>query len=129
MRRIAVALLFTSACGPVVSGDDGTSAADTTSSAMTSTGPSPTTTTEPPDPSTLSTSGNPTTAPPDPSDPSDTTMVIDPSAVDPTCNFGCLPDFGGGEQCDLWAQDCARGSKCMPWAFDGGVHWNGTRCS
>jgi hypothetical protein len=56
-------------------------------------------------------------------------MVIDPSAVDPTCGFGCLPDFGGGEQCDVWSQDCGRGSKCMPWAFDGGVHWNGTRCS
>lgn len=32
-------------------------------------------------------------------------------------------------ECDLFAQDCPRGDKCMPWAIDGGNAWNGTRCS
>ncbi|MCA9704238.1 MAG: hypothetical protein KDK70_00115 [Myxococcales bacterium] len=31
--------------------------------------------------------------------------------------------------CDLFAQDCRKGSKCMPWAIDGGSVWNHTRCS
>ena len=40
----------------------------------------------------------------------------------------------GGDQphpfeCDLFAQDCPRGDKCMPWANDGGNAWNATRCS
>jgi len=40
--------------------------------------------------------------------------------------------FGDGFltfECDIWTQDCARGEKCMPWANDGGMSWNGTRCS
>ena len=41
------------------------------------------------------------------------------------------PDFGDGliEDCDVFAQDCPAGLKCMPWANDGGSSWNGTRCS
>jgi hypothetical protein len=38
-------------------------------------------------------------------------------------------DFGGDGDCSLWAQDCPRGEKCMPWANDGGTSWNATRCS
>jgi hypothetical protein len=32
-------------------------------------------------------------------------------------------------QCEIFAQDCAAGSKCMPWAHDGGNAWSSTRCS
>jgi hypothetical protein len=40
------------------------------------------------------------------------------------------PDGGGVNiECDVWAQDCPRGEKCMPWANDGGSSWNATRCS
>ncbi|MEM7151657.1 MAG: hypothetical protein AAF799_02400 [Myxococcota bacterium] len=52
------------------------------------------------------------------------------------CNVGdehhwyCQPDSGSVSfVCDLFAQDCARGDKCLPWANDGGSVWNGTRCS
>lgn len=37
------------------------------------------------------------------------------------------PPPGDGE-CDVWAQDCAEGEKCVPWADDGGDIWNATRC-
>lgn len=40
------------------------------------------------------------------------------------------PDGGGVSfECDLFAQDCPEGEKCMPWANDGGGAWNATRCS
>ena len=39
------------------------------------------------------------------------------------------PDGGGVSfECDIFAQDCPEGEKCMPWANDGGA-WNSTRCS
>ena len=44
---------------------------------------------------------------------------------------GSFIDTGGGvgDECSLWDQDCTEGEKCMPWASDGGVAWNATRCS
>jgi hypothetical protein len=36
---------------------------------------------------------------------------------------------GSSEECDLWAQDCPPGEKCMPWANDGGNAWNAAKCS
>jgi hypothetical protein len=40
------------------------------------------------------------------------------------------PDGGGNTfECDVFAQDCPEGEKCMPWANDGGSAWNATRCS
>lgn len=39
------------------------------------------------------------------------------------------PDTGDGVECDIWAQDCPDGSKCMPWANDGGNSWNATKCT
>ncbi|MCX4247247.1 ribulose phosphate epimerase [Paraliomyxa miuraensis] len=32
-------------------------------------------------------------------------------------------------ECDIFAQDCLPGEKCMPWANDGSNSWNATRCS
>lgn len=42
-----------------------------------------------------------------------------------------VPTDNGGIvfECDLWAQDCPEGQKCMPWANDGGNSWNATKCS
>jgi hypothetical protein len=41
-----------------------------------------------------------------------------------------MPDVnGGGGWCDIWAQDCPPGDKCMPWAYDGGDVWNALKCS
>jgi len=40
------------------------------------------------------------------------------------------PDGGGiSFECDMFAQDCPEGEKCMPWANDGSNAWNATRCS
>ena len=40
------------------------------------------------------------------------------------------PDGGAVSfECDLFAQDCPAGEKCMPWANDGGPDLNATRCS
>lgn len=44
-------------------------------------------------------------------------------------SFILKPDSGIGFDCDVFAQDCAEGEKCMPWANDGGGAWNATRCS
>jgi hypothetical protein len=39
------------------------------------------------------------------------------------------PDGGGtANECDLWAQDCPSGEKCMPWSNDGSGSWNATKC-
>ncbi len=41
----------------------------------------------------------------------------------------CSPDGGGVVvECDVIAQDCPDGDKCMPWANDGGSVWNAARC-
>lgn len=37
--------------------------------------------------------------------------------------------FQGQGECDPFAQDCAEGERCVPWADDGGTSWNATRCS
>lgn len=40
------------------------------------------------------------------------------------------PDGGGvALACDLWAQDCPAGEKCMPWASDDSASWDATRCT
>ncbi|MFO0634951.1 MAG: ribulose phosphate epimerase [Nannocystaceae bacterium] len=46
---------------------------------------------------------------------------------DDGCHFICTPDTPPGE-CDVWAQDCQEGQKCMPWANDGGSSWNSLKC-
>jgi len=52
------------------------------------------------------------------------------TAGDEMVGFIQDPDGGGVNiECDVWAQDCAEGEKCMPWANDGGSSWNATRCS
>ena len=47
------------------------------------------------------------------------------------CSFISCKDGGGPNtnECDVWAQDCPDGEKCMPWANDGGGSWNALKCS
>jgi len=39
-----------------------------------------------------------------------------------------LPDTNLFDPCDIWAQRCDPGFKCVPWSNDGGPVWNATRC-
>ncbi len=41
------------------------------------------------------------------------------------------PDLGSGGEaaCDIWAQDCPAGQKCMPYANDGSTTWNDNKCT
>jgi len=54
----------------------------------------------------------------------------DSGSSGPGVVFLLEPDGGGVSfECDIFAQDCPEGEKCMPWANDGGGAWNATRCS
>lgn len=45
------------------------------------------------------------------------------------CGFTCPnPPGGGAGPCQIGGSDCPEGNKCMPWANDGGVLWNATKC-
>ncbi|HET6585475.1 MAG TPA: hypothetical protein VFG69_18580 [Nannocystaceae bacterium] len=114
------------ACGPSVvpdADDESTSGNDT--HATVEDGPG-----VPPNPTSPGTGPSPTSATtvdPDPSTDStaSTTSADDDVIDDEGCAFygGCPFDVSGLQiECDLWAQDCAEGEKCMPWANDGGVH-------
>lgn len=43
-------------------------------------------------------------------------------------DFIAEPDMGPTIECDVWEQDCPNEEKCVPWANDGGITWNATRC-
>jgi hypothetical protein len=43
--------------------------------------------------------------------------------------FVVFADLPADWACDPFAQNCALGEKCMPWASDGGDTWNATRCT
>lgn len=114
------------ACGPSVAVSDeagSTTTADPdTTATLTSATTSPGTTT----PGTsVGTTPEPTTFDPDTS-----SDESDDCGDDSCCGFiGCQPDVGAFFDCDVWAQDCPRGQKCMPWGNDGGNAWNASRCS
>ena len=117
--------LGAAACGPAVDPpqtDGSSSAADTSTST-------------PPPISTTSMTGVTTV---EPTTDGTAMTTIEPSTTstddgeDDPCAFyaGCPPDMETGPiECDLFAQDCPKGEKCMPWANDGGPLWNATRCS
>ncbi len=119
-------------CGPQVMLDDASTSEvgdDATTTGVSTSGPG-----DPPSPSTTLPPG--TTSPPPP--PSTTADPSDPTGFDDGCTDPCGCDFIGTGlcdwfpppfECDVWTQDCPRGEKCMPWANDGGPHWNATRCS
>jgi hypothetical protein len=141
--RIALALALALGCGPQVAIDDagesGTAgsgsaghgatsaasgtAASTTVNASTS-GPGPGSVTgDPTAPTSVSTSTGDGTG-------FEELNFIDDGFDDAGCGFD--PREGRYDctfECDVLAQDCPLGEKCMPWANDGGAHWNATRCS
>ena len=119
-RPFIVALLLAGGCTrtPLVqtdgdAGEGGGTAGEATSD----------TTGEPPPP------GRPD-LPPEPSDDA-TTSGPEPDTDDAEDGiFLPEPDVSGLRfECDLFAEDCPDGEKCMPWANDGGNVWNATRCS
>jgi hypothetical protein len=114
-------------CGPSVVLDEG-DAGTTGNAASTSTGAS-----RPPDPATGS--AIPPAGSEDEEDGTDSTGAIGASTStgepgdDEGCGFLCDVDAGTTGECDVFAQNCPPGEKCMPWSNDGGVPWNATRCS
>lgn len=110
-------------CGPLVP-VEGTETGDSEDDGTTSSPPPPSTTTSSPPPGT-------TTSPPPP--PSSTTSPGDESTSGEPMTSLVFLDGGNdaftGDECDLFAQDCPVGEKCMPWANNGGDSWNALRCS
>lgn len=62
---------------------------------------------------------------------SDASGVVDTSSDGGPIGTGFLmePDVGSIHECDIWAQDCVAGHKCMPYSNDGSASWNDVRCS
>ena len=128
-RSLGVASLL-AGCGPSIAIDDGEA---------TTSGPVAMTTTGPSIPPATSGDDDVPTVPPDPFDDDGgvtTGPVLDGTTddgivdEDGSCLFLCPPDGGPLDfECDVLAQDCPVGEKCMPWANDGGPAWNATRCS
>ena len=59
-----------------------------------------------------------------------TTSPVDDTAGSTTGTLFIVADLGGGGgTCDVFAQDCPEGEKCMPYADDGGGSWNSTMCT
>ena len=111
------------ACGPaVIDGNEDESGGSTSTSPPATT--SVQTTAIPPMPPPGTTS---TTSPP----PETTTSTSGSSEATDITSFIENPDGGAlyGLECTVWAQDCAEGDKCVPWANDGGMVWNARRCS
>lgn len=120
-------------CGPSILLSDDTDAAGETGVGIDGSA-SGTGTPEPPppmpttiDPASTSDDGGTFGADDATSDAEDTTDFILPTDWGQSC--APLPGTSFLSCCDVFAQDCPRGEKCMPWANDGGSSWNGTRCS
>lgn len=129
-RLAAIVLICSGACGPSVDltdadGGSTTLSPNSSGSSGTGTASGPQTSGGPVPPS--STGGDSTTS-------SSTAMVEsdgeDEAVTAEGCGFPVRCDGGFvAFECDLFAQDCPRDQKCMPYAFDRGVAWNATRCS
>jgi hypothetical protein len=135
MRRFGILVLLAAACGPqvIVPEDDGTTGG----------APPPGTSSDagvPGNPATSATTVPATTGSDDAITEGDATFGgVDESTDDGThfiftpdggiCGQGLPPGTLAHCECDFWAQDCPAGEKCMPWANDGGLHWNASRCS
>lgn len=118
LRAPAAAILVAVcvACGPPAEPSDGDQA--------TSSGPEPSTTDVattlplPPDPGATATSSPTTTV-------ASSDDGVDSSGVD----FLLKPDATHpSTECDIEAQDCPRGFKCMPYSSQGGSWWDSTAC-
>lgn len=132
MTRVALGLsvLLATACNPGVivldagndgghAGGDETTSGDTSGNSGVGNSSSDGTTTEADDGSTFGDD-----------DSDDGAAFISGSDLGPVCS----PAPGAGYRahcpgCDVLHQDCPRGDKCVPFANDGGIHWNATRCA
>jgi hypothetical protein len=116
MKRFVIAML----CG---CGSDNAPTSGSETDPGTTTGTLGSTSVTSDDPSSSSTS-TVTTDPPDTTSASTSTDAItsDTTAAIPDVIVEC-------DQCDLFAQDCGDGQRCVPWSCDGTPQWNGTRCS
>ncbi len=127
IRSLCILVLGALACGPVVappgvSGEDGNG--DDTGSTATG-GPSSTTDEVPPNPTTVGSTVT-TQGPGEDTQGETASSNAFVSFIDDGTDTVC---FTHCSDCDVWAQDCPEGEKCMPWANDGGNAWNATRCS
>lgn len=113
-------------CGPIVGSDDAGSTGAATESI-----PGTATTLDPPTPTTDPTTDPGTASAATTIDPDPSNTGID-SSGDGTDDGPIFPSPDGGSlirDCDIWAQDCPEGDRCVPWANDGGDRWNATRCA
>ncbi|MCX4240423.1 hypothetical protein [Paraliomyxa miuraensis] len=118
LASVTLALgLCVAACGPSAETDT-TNASSTGDTGLTTTSTSTTT-------AGITTDDGPSTT-----TIASTTAGVDSSDDGPASFYAVRPDGPvGPPECDLFAQDCPQGDKCMPWANDGGNSWNATRCS
>src|SRR5690606_38571371 len=119
---ICLALVLTACPSEATPGEETGSDDDSTGASATLTqGSSPTSTS-------MTTAGTDPTTDPGTSTAADTADTADGDST--SMGFVGDPDVGGGGgECDVFAQDCPKGEKCMPWANDGGGSWNATTCS
>ena len=90
----------------------------------TSTTASPTSTTT--DDPTTTTTATPTSTPT--SDPSTGCTTACTDASEGSGFIYGAPDAGSALECDIQAEDCPTGQKCMPWVDGGGSMWNALKC-
>lgn len=48
--------------------------------------------------------------------------------TDNACSFGCETSDTGLGPCDVFAQDCPEGEKCVPYSEGGGIPWDAVKC-
>jgi hypothetical protein len=127
---VAIAVM-TSACSDRAvangedAGDESTSAStDDTNATMSTSAPTTSATSS----TVTTTTDAPTTTFDTSEDTSTTSIDTDPGSAG--FIYGSAEESGDILlECDVWAQDCPDGEKCVPWANDGGATLNATRCS
>lgn len=137
-----------SACDSDSTGAEGSGGSTSSDESSTGDNSSVTLTTNPTNPTATTTTGDTTTSGSgSTTDPSGTTgpsgTTDDPTTGDTSTGSteggssstggenSCesISPYDGIGECDPYAQDCAEGFRCVPWANDGGNNWNATRCS
>jgi len=117
-RAVFTSLIALAACGPTVelASDEGDHSSGTSASTAMPTSTTSSESTGSPDATTSSSTDG---------------TATESGGADPTgSDFLVVPDAGTEPiDCDIWAQNCPRGSKCMPWSNDDGYAWNATRCA
>ncbi|MCX4240424.1 hypothetical protein [Paraliomyxa miuraensis] len=124
LASVTLALgLGVAACGPSIAVEtDASSSGDVTTTSTSTTSTSTTST------STTLTTNITVDDGPSVTSIASTTAESDSNDDCPVAFYGaCPPDTGAVFECDLFAQDCRPGEKCVPWSYDGGG-WDGTNC-